>query len=412
MHALLIRTSRCMSTYVPGSALSRPMSKDNNIPKSIESYVGRGLLHQEHHPLRIIKVLVKDYFDEKHKSNAHPQFTLVDNLHPVVTVKSCFDDLLTPKDHVSRSFKDNYFVDTMHLLRPHTSAHQTELLRKGYRAFLCAGDVYRRDTIDATHYPVFHQMEGLRVFPDSYTPSASTGNSQALAKYAEDSLKETLEGLVKHLFGKDTKTRWVDATFPFTNPSFELEIWFNDKWMEVLGCGVVQKKILESCGLEKNEGWAFGIGLERLAMALFDIPDIRLFWTNDERFHSQFKGALENIRKGKGMPVYKPFSKYPASMKDISFWMPKVTKDESELPPSVHENDFCSIVRSVAGDIVEEVKLVDTFAKKEKDGSKRHSACYRITFRSMERTLTNEEINKVLGEINQKLTSELNVQIR
>jgi phenylalanyl-tRNA synthetase alpha chain len=81
----------------------------------------------------------------------------------------------------------------------------------------------------------------------------------------------------------------VEAYFPFTTPSLELEIYFNDDWLEVLGCGVIQQPILEKCDMGDKHGWAFGLGLERLAMVLFDIPDIRLFWTDDKRFLKQFK---------------------------------------------------------------------------------------------------------------------------
>lgn len=138
-------------------------------------------------------------------------------------------------------------------------------------------------------------------------------------------LRQTLTGMVAAIFG-DVQMRWVDSYFPFTHPSLELEIHFNGdvisaasnspfppafffnhpdhshwvaseilfpQWLEVLGCGVMRQKILENGGLTAHTGWAFGLGLERLAMVLFDIPDIRLFWSNDERFTSQFKGAAD-----------------------------------------------------------------------------------------------------------------------
>jgi phenylalanyl-tRNA synthetase alpha chain len=105
-----------------------------------------------------------------------------------------------------------------------------------------------------------------------------------------DDLKEGLEGMVKELFGKDTPQRWVDAYFPFTHPSLELEVYYDNQWMEVLGCGVIQRDIVAKA--KRNDvGWAFGLGLERLAMVLFKIPDIRLFWSTDERFLSQFKAV-------------------------------------------------------------------------------------------------------------------------
>merc|ERR1712032_353376 len=117
-------------------------------------------------------------------------------------------------------------------------------------------------------------------------------------EYVERDLKQTLEGLAKHLFG-DVECRWVEAYFPFTDPSIELEIFFNNEWLEVLGCGVMQQKILDGNYGEGKKAWAFGLGIERLAMILFDIPDIRLFWSGDERFLKQFKaGDLKQTLEG------------------------------------------------------------------------------------------------------------------
>jgi phenylalanyl-tRNA synthetase alpha chain len=98
--------------------------------------------------------------------------------------------------------------------------------------------------------------------------------ASAGTELAAQDLKRALEGLAKHLFG-DVETQWVDAYFPFTEPSYELEIFFNGDWLEVLGCGVTQQSILDANGNEGNVAWAFGLGLERLAMVLFEIPDIR-----------------------------------------------------------------------------------------------------------------------------------------
>ncbi|KAH9305069.1 hypothetical protein KI387_009473, partial [Taxus chinensis] len=202
--------------------------------------------------------------------------------HGMIAYNLNFDDVLVPPDHVSRSYNDTYYINSETVLRCHTSAHQAELLREGYSHFLVTGDVYRRDSINATHYPVFHQMEGFRVFsPAEWESSGVDGTS-----YAAMDLKRNLEGLARHLFG-NVEMQWVDTYFPFTNPSFELEIYFQGKWMEVLGCGVTEQAILNSNGRPGTTAWAFGLGLERLAMVLFDIPDIRLFWSSDHRFTSQ-----------------------------------------------------------------------------------------------------------------------------
>lgn len=268
------------------------------------------------------------------------------------------------------------------MLRTHTSAHQSELLRKGSRAFLATGDCYRRDEIDSTHYPVFHQMEGLRAWKKTDVDT----------EYIINDLKSTLEGMVRTIFG-DVEMRWVDAYFPFTDPSWELEIYYNDEWLEVLGCGVVEEQVMQFGESSEYHGWAFGLGLERLAMVLFQISDIRLFWSKDERFLSQF-------RQGE-ITQFEPFSKYPPCTKDISMWVPN-----EEI---MHVNDFCAVVRESAGDMVEKVELVDLFTH-PKTG--RVSKCFRITYRSLERTLTNEEVNALQESVRENIENMENIELR
>ncbi|KAL0662964.1 hypothetical protein Bca4012_099801 [Brassica carinata] len=329
----------------------------NNVPDTIFSKLGMQLHRRDKHPIGIIKNAIYDYFE----SNYAKKFETFEDLSPIVTTKQNFDDVLVPADH--RHLKEH-----------------------GYRRFLVTGDVYRRDSIDSTHYPVFHQMEGFCVFsPEDWNES---GKDSTL--YAAEDLKKCLEGLARHLFGA-VEMRWVDTYFPFTEPSFELEIYFKEDWLEVLGCGVTEQRILKQSGLENNVAWAFGLGLERLAMVLFDIPDIRLFWSDDERFTSQFG-------KGELGVKFKPFSKYPPCYKDISFW----------ISESFTENNFCEVVRGIAGDLVEEVKLIDSFTNKK--GMTSH--CYRIVFRSMERSLTDEEVNDLQSKVRDEVQRKLNVELR
>ncbi|PON79902.1 Phenylalanyl-tRNA synthetase [Trema orientale] len=189
----------------------------NNVPDTIFTKLGMQLHRRDQHPIGILKNAIYEYFD----TNYSNKFDKFDDLCPLVTVKQNFDDVLVPADHVSRSYNDTYYVDSQTVLRCHTSAHQAELLRSGHTHFLVTGDVYRRDSIDSTHYPVFHQMEGVRVFsPNDWEVSGMDATS-----YAARDLKECLEGLARHLFGA-VEMRWIDTYFPFTNPSFELEIFF------------------------------------------------------------------------------------------------------------------------------------------------------------------------------------------
>jgi len=357
-----------------------------NIPQGVRDKLGRDLLLKSAHPLGILWASVQEYFKEQ-----DPDCKFIDTEMPIVGTKECFDDLRVEPDHPSRSPSDTYYVNEGTVLRTHTSAHQTKYMRQypEIKSFLCAGDVYRRDEIDASHYPCFHQCEGVRLFD----------RSEMTQEEVMEDLKRTLEGLAAHLFnlktGEDTM-RWLDEYFPFTDPSVELEIFYNDDWMEVLGCGVIHHDVLRNAGLdpEKVHGWAFGLGLERLAMVLFGIPDIRLFWSDDPRFSEQFdKDAFKNKIR------FKPFSKYPPVMKDVSMW----------IPESFNDNDFCEIIRDEGGDQVEKVELQDSFTH-PKTG--KTSKMFRVVWRDMSRTLTNDEVNTKHEQVLSRVVAELKVELR
>eukprot|EP01133_Synstelium_polycarpum_P014234 gene14234-16796_t len=369
------------------------------------------------HPLNIIKKKIQHHFAKE----AGTEFRFFDTYEPRVTSVQNFDDLLFPRDHVGRSPNDTYYHSPQELLRTHTSAHQTQLLRDSQKAFLVTGDVYRRDTIDAVHYPIFHQMEGVRVFSDAeltklagetkplaYNAKTDYYNDLAYKEHAqvravEADLKRSLEGMVRSVIG-DVTIRWIDAYFPFTSPSWEMEILFQGNWLEVLGCGVVHPSIMANCGLGHERGWAFGLGLERLAMILFDIPDIRLFWTEDPRFHNQFKGVDKQPNALSNIDIrnvrFQSYSKYPSCFKDITFWLPAT---------GFHENSLYEFLRGVGGDLIENVSLIDEF-KHPKNGKVSH--CYRINYRSMERNLTNEEIDDIQGQIRGQVEEKLHVKLR
>lgn len=333
-----------------------------NVTPAILSKVNRQLHLQPKNPISIIRQLIESNFTD---------FKTFNEFSPVVSTRQNFDDLHIPLDHPSRTKSDNYYFNKDAVLRAHTSAHQLQGLASGENKFLISGDVYRRDEIDASHYPVFHQIEGffyldndltklsneLKRIQDIETPNIELVDDTVIkpenpvqaCHSAEASdliaahLKHSINTMIRNLFAdeKDLKVRWIDAYFPFTSPSWEVEILYKGEWLEVLGCGVVNQKIMNGAGLDNKIGWAFGMGLERLAMVLFGIPDIRLFWSQDERFIDQFTPGKIN--------KFVPFSKFPPCIKDISFWLP-----EGEW----HENDFCELIRGEAGDLVENVQLV------------------------------------------------------
>jgi len=362
----------------------------NNIPDHIAALVGRGLHEKEDHPLGIINLKINEYFASLEGEKKYDFFLGED---PIVTTTQCFDDLRIPQEHPGRQPSDTYYISDTQLLRTHTSAHQSQHLRDGYEQFLCTGDVYRRDEIDASHYPAFHQLEGVKLFPKHESHSL-TGDewtqSEECTKIADD-LKQTLEGLMDHLFGACEK-KWSSDYFPFTEPSLECEILYNGEWLEVLGCGVIHTEVLDMSGRGDRRGWAFGLGLERLAMILFEIPDIRLFWTNDERFSKQFKAG--QITK------FKSYSKYPPCYKDIAFWLPE---------QGLEENDFFEVARGIAGDLIEKIDCTDEFTNPK---TNKTSKCYRITYRSMDRSLTDDEINALQSDLREKAGSELDLEVR
>jgi phenylalanyl-tRNA synthetase alpha chain len=378
-----------VSTSINDYPLDDP---DCNTPSSIVARLGAQLHRRPHHPLYILQQRIVKYWQ-----NRNPKFVHFDNLSPVVSTHNNFDLLRIPTDHVSRSKSDTYYLNKHVLLRAHTSAHQVDLLKAGHSHFLVTGDVYRRDEIDKSHYPIFHQTEGVQIYTTNELQDligSSQVSHQDKIEYIQQDLQQGLQGLADHLFGP-TDSRWIDAYFAFTHPSFELEIYFQESWLEVLGCGVVHPDIVTNAGLDPNEyqGWAFGLGLERLAMVLFGIPDIRLFWSEDPRFHQQF------VKAGDDIVQFQPYSKYPPCYKDMSFW----------IKSDFHVNDLHEIVRSIAGDLVEEVALVDDFVHPK---TQQTSHCYRITYRSMDRSLTNEEIDSLQEKVRKETETKLGVTLR
>ena len=200
----------------------------------------------------------------------------------------CFDALNTPADHPARNEQDTFYLPDGRLLRTHTSTVQIRTMESAPPPIrvIAPGAAYRRDEIDATHTTQFHQIEGLYV--DENVSVAD--------------LKGTLEFFLRELFGADTAVRFRPHYFPFTEPSFEIDVKSSalkggEQWVEVCGCGMVHPAVFEAVNQsrrdnaydpEKWTGFAFGLGMDRLAMILFDIPDIRLFAQNDLRFLSQF----------------------------------------------------------------------------------------------------------------------------
>lgn len=386
-----------------------------NVPQSILDLTERKLHLNKNHPIGILSNLIRSKFSPK-------EYTFYTGFDPVVLTYENFDVLDFPKDHVGRSKSDTYYLNKDYLLRTHTSAHEYECFKKSTTpGYFISADVYRRDEIDRTHYPAFHQLEGARLWKkndikqiqedlakipttlliveDVKRPFDAVENpkqdymTDLEADLVGQHLRRSCEVIVDTVFNEakkagklagstdpfllePLKVRWVEAYFPWTAPSWEIEVWWKGEWLECLGCGAVRKVVLDNSGVQDSIGWAFGIGLDRIAMLLFGVPDIRLFWSLDERFTKQFKEGV--------ITSFEPYSKYPASHRDVSFW----------LEEGFHENDFFELVREKGGDLVENVQLVDLFEKKG-----RVSRCYRVTYQLMDRTLRGDEVNQIDAEI-------------
>ncbi|MDF1858593.1 MAG: phenylalanine--tRNA ligase subunit alpha [Verrucomicrobiales bacterium] len=200
----------------------------------------------------------------------------------------CFDALNTPEDHPARNESDTFYFENGKLLRTHTSSVQIRTMEKEVPPvrIIAPGSAFRRDEIDATHLSAFHQLEGLYV-----------DKNVSLAD-----LKGTLEYFFREIFGSKTEVRFRPHFFPFTEPSFEVDLKLHAtgkaaKWIEIAGCGIVDPAVFSEVSKQRGDaaydpseisGFAFGMGLDRLAMIMYGIPDLRLLIENDVRFLGQF----------------------------------------------------------------------------------------------------------------------------
>ena len=233
------------------------------------------------HPLTTVNEMIEDFFMKMGYTVEEGPEIEQDHFN--------FECLNLPKDHPARDMQDSFYITENFLLRTHTSPVQARTMQRHEPnspiRMIAPGKVYRWD-YDATHSPVFHQVEGLII--DEHITFAD--------------LKGTIETFLRHMFGDETKVRFRTSFFPFTEPSAEVDIscvmcggegcrvCSHTGWLEILGCGMVHPRVLELNGYDPNKvkGFAFGMGVERIAMLLYGIGDLRLFFEDDIRFLEQF----------------------------------------------------------------------------------------------------------------------------
>ena len=239
-------------------------SKDKvNLPKVIQD---QGTLHPINQTKDyLIRLLSKFGFEEIHGPE-------------IETEEFNFDMLNIKKTHPARQMHDTFYVEgKKNVLRTHTSPVQIRsmLESKPPMAFTSAGKVYRKDD-DATHLPMFHQVEGIYI--------------DEIVTFAN--LKDLIHQILHELFGDNVEIRFRPSYFPFTEPSAEVDILSeNGKWLEILGCGIINPIVLENCNIDSNKfsGLAFGLGVERIAMLKYAVDDIREFYKSNLDFLAQFK---------------------------------------------------------------------------------------------------------------------------
>jgi phenylalanyl-tRNA synthetase alpha chain len=322
-------------------------------------------------------------FEIVEKARSMPLLRNFDNIiiPEIVPADVSFDLFNFAQNHPARSTSDTYYVDKNRILRTHDTVMwyyylelpeiKKKIAAKESFGVTCYGKVYRKDEIDRKHMNIFHQFGGLYLTPDT---------KETLT--IED-LKKALSQIVEMMFGKDVVYRFNPDTFPYTDPSLEVEVQIGGQWIEILGGGMPRKDVLKNFGVEGYHGWAFGFGLERLAIIGMELPDIRLLWSTDERVKKQLKLGQK----------FKEVSKFPAIVRDISFIV-----DKSNFTP----NNYFDVVRDVIGDLAEEMALVDEYENAAKFGEGKKSYAYRITYRSLDRTLTDAEVNALHKKLEEK----------
>ena len=333
--------------------------------------------------------------DLVHKITSAESFASFDRVQvpEIVPTDVAFDLFDFASDHPARSTSDTYFAGPQHILRPHTTVmwyyylNLPEVKRRLAQGedigVFCHGKVYRKDEIDRTHMNVFHQIDALYLTP-------KRKNELTL-----EDLQKVEADVVKAVFGEGIEYRFHEETFPYTHPSTEIEIKKGNDWIEILGSGVVKGSVLAKLGVdpEQYNGWAFGFGLERWAIISMELPDIRLLWSTDPRVTSQLHMGQK----------YKEVSKYPPVVRDISFIVEK----------SFAPNNYFDLIRETVGEeMIEEVQLLDKFENAAKFGDNHVSYTYRIVYRSLERTLTSEEVDALHKKLESATTAQYRATVR
>ena len=342
----------------------------------------------DNHVIKLLYEKIKEYITKYHINSE----ILVYRLDPIVDVKDNYDNLLVAKNNITRSSTYTHYVTESTVLRTHTSAQMPRILNELSKKedwddvmILLPGLVYRRDVTDRKHLSVIQQLEMWRVCKVSQS-----------GRVKRDSLLEVINGL-SEVCAPTWKKRAVEKTHPYTTEGIEINLVKNDQDIELLEGGLIHPKVLMNAGLDpkKYSGWAMGIGLDRLAMILKEIPDIRYLRSNNPRIKEQ----MYDLNK------YVEVSLQPPIKRDISYCVPV-----SYVQEDVHQE----IKKAIGKDegIIESIEILNEIGSEEMDEKIRErigctsdlkNILVRITLRDLERTLTKSDANKIYGLIYQKV---------
>ena len=332
-----------------------------------------------------VKLLYEEIIAYMEKTHQNSQLKIY-HRNPLVTVEDNYDNLLIPKDNISRSSTYTHYVDKEHVLATHSSAHIPKILSELAQdskwedvVVLAPSLVYRRDITDKTHLGVTHQMDVWRI---------KKGGEQI----TKVDLLEVIEGLGK-VVNSAWKLRIVDMPHPYTNSGVEVNLTYKDKDIEILETGLIKEQILENASLNSDiySGWAMGMGLDRLVMIKKGIPDIRYLRSDNP----QIKAQMYDLDR------YEEVSDQPSIKRDMSYC----------VPDDYVEEDINEDIRNALGEqvavlesikVVEEIKYEDLekVAKERLGCSKNQkNVLVRITLRHLDKTLTKDEANKIYSEV-------------
>ena len=330
---------------------------------------------------------------EKYMRSTHPQSDIrVYRKNPIVDVADNYDNLLFPADNIGRSSTYTHYIDETHILRTHTSAHLPGILRDlaGHDdwsdvVILLPGLAYRRDVSDKKHVSEVHMLEMWRVVKNS--------DRKVIIK---DDLLKVVKG-VAETAAPGWKLRIEDSPHPYTNQGIEVNAVSGDRDIEILECGLIKEQILSNSGLDPNiySGWALGMGLDRLVMTLKNIPDVRYLRSNNPKIAIQMMDT----------EPYREVSSQPAIKRDLSYSVPK----------NYVEEDVSADIRQALGDNLDALENVEILNQASYDelpekirerlgiNPEQKNLLVRITLRHLERTITNDEANKIYEQVYNKI---------